>query len=516
MIKIVALIGVLFTALSVVTVSMAPDILSLIIVGIMLAAIFLGYGFGMVPTVLFSEGFRRGRASIDQIHDVQSNKPWLAAQQKEHFFRQGTLDQLFDIYVTKARQQSSEGLAPGDIEEIINDESLALRSWQSVMLQIPGTLTALGLLGTFVGLVIGISSIGFSSIEAALGSIELLLSGIETAFYTSIVGVILSMLFNLIYKLIWNIMLREMGLFMEKFHLYILPSLEEQNRQAWSNGLRQIIERLDRLPRNYEYSLSGVSIQGGDSEKERGMLPEIIEGLQKGEFVYYLQPRYDMDSCRVVGGEALLRWEHPEFGTLTPESFGSIIERNGFIVQINTFIWESVCRQLRSWIDADKHPVPITISVSKVDILAINVAEVLGGLIRKYRIPPRLLEIEINELTFIQIQNVACRLVEQLRQDGFRVMVDAFQGEITALQVLKKQEIDAVKLDLRLVNHKSPETIRRMFEQARKLNCAIMAEGIESAEQMTALRRCGCQEGQGYFLQDAMTVEAFEKKVDLE
>lgn len=246
------------------------------------------------------------------------------------------------------------------------------------------------------------------------------------------------------------------------------------------------------------------------------MLPEMIDGLQRGEFVYYIQPRFDMDSRRIVGGEALLRWEHPEFGMLTPESFGSIIEHNGFIVQVHTVIWESVCSQLRSWLDADKHPVPIAISVSKVDILAVNVAEVLGGLIRKYRIPPRLLEIEINERTFIQIQDAACRLVDRLRQDGFRVLVDEFQGEIAALQVLKKQEIDAVRLDLRLVNQKSPETIRRVFEQARKLNCAIMAEGIENADQMTALRRCGCQEGQGYFLHDAMTVEAFEQKVDME
>lgn len=516
MTKIVALVGVLFLVIGALTVTMAPDLLSLMIVGVMLAAICLGFAFGMVPTALFAVGFRRGRASVEEIADTKSSTPWLAAQQKESFFRQRTLDKLYAAYVTRARQQSEEGLAPGDIEAVINDESLALRSWQSAMLQIPGTLTALGLLGTFVGLVVGISNIGFTSIEAALNSIEVLLAGIETAFFTSIVGVVLSILFNVIYKLMWNVMLREMGLFIELFHLHILPSLEEQNRLQWSRDMRQIIERLDRLPKTPDRVLPGGVAQAMDFGDERRMMPEIISGLAQGEFVFYVQPRCDLSSRKIVGGEALVRWEHKTLGTLMPEAFIGIVESNGFIVRIDAFIWESVCRTLRAWLDAGQKPTPIAINISKTDIMAMDVAGMLGELIRRYRIPPRYLDIEIAESTYVQIESAARALEARLRQDGFRVLVDAFQGEVAAMDVLSRCEPDAVKLDLRFVSGKSPDAIRSLFEQARRLNCTIIAAGVETTEQLTALRRLGCKAGQGYYFFEPMPVRVYEEKMGLE
>lgn len=189
------LTGILYVFVGAVSIAMSPDPFSLVVTAIMLLVVLAGYLLGMIPSAMFTAGFRKGRKNIRDIAAVQTDSTWLVAQNAESVFDQKILDQLYRNYVDHVKQQEEEGLIPRDIEEVINEDSLALRSWQPVMHQIPGSLTALGLLGTFIGLVTGISQIGFSSVDAALSSIEVLLSGIRTAFFTSIVGVIFSLLF---------------------------------------------------------------------------------------------------------------------------------------------------------------------------------------------------------------------------------------------------------------------------------------------------------------------------------
>lgn len=511
--KVIAVIGLLFSVIGALTLSMAPDVLSLIIVGLMVLVIVLGFFFGMVPAALYAVGFRRGCESIDQVVDVQSSTPWLAAQQNENFFHQRTLDHLYAAYVEKARQQTEEGLPLSDIEDVINDESLALRSWQRVVMQVPGTLTAMGLLGTFIGLITGISNIGFSSIEAALSSIEVLLAGIETAFFTSVAGVIFSLLFNVLYRLVWNVMLRELGVFTERFHFMILPSTEEQIRMQQSRDMKLILERLDRLPKDQGFSMAH-SVHGEvDPASEQRMMPEIREGLKNGEFVFHIQPRCDLNTRRIIGGEALVRWDHGEMGLIAPAAFLPMVERNGFIVRIDRYIWEGVCQAIRRWIDLGLRPVPVSINVSKTDILAMDVAGFFNEMVHKYRIPPRNLEIEIAQNVYFECEAAARELEGQLRQAGFRVLVDGFRGDYAAVNLLKRCEADAVKLDLRFTSARTADGIVQAMEQAQKLGWDIVAEGIENTEQLTVLRRSGCTEGQGFYLHRPMPVDEFEQKM---
>lgn len=510
MIRFIAVLGLAFAVAGALSITMAPGMLAMATVALMLVLVSLGFAFNMVPTALFSAGFRRGMKTIEEIHDMQSTSPWLAAQQMESFFKQKAMDELYAAYLIKSKQQGREGLTPGDIEDVINEGSLALRVWRSASMQIPGTLTALGLLGTFMGLISGISSIGFSSVEAALSSIQTLLGGIQTAFYTSIVGVILSILYNVTGKLLWNMMLRNMGLFMEQFHLFILPSLDEQNRAQLNKNMAQVLERLDRIPKDTGYSSArGNSSAPSNSMDEMKLMPEISEALKNGEFFFYLQPRCDLNSRKVIGGEALIRWKHGDMGLVSPALFLPVVEKNGFIAQIDTYIWEAVIKLLRQWIDAGIRPMPISVNISKTDILAIDIADFFINTVKKYRVPPRYLELEIAENVYVQGTNIIIPVEEKLRQGGFRIVVDGFVGDFSAINEIRKCEPDAVKMDLRHISGKDIKDIRMTFTSAQKLNCAILAEGIETAEQLTALRHCGCSEGQGYYFYQPMPVEDF-------
>ena len=510
MIRFIAVLGLGFAVVGALSITMAPDTLAMAIAALMLVLVALGFAFSMIPAALFSEAFRRGMKTIEEIHDTQTASPWLAAQQNEAFFQQKAMDELYAAYVIKSKQQSKEGLTPSDIEEVINEDSLSLRAWRSAAMQIPGTLTALGLLGTFVGLITGISSIGFSSVEAALTSIETLLGGIQTAFYTSIIGVVLSILYNVTARLIWNVMLRNMGLFMEQFHLFILPSLDEQNRAQLNMNMKQVLERLDRIPKDTGYSSARGNISAPTSMMdELKLMPEISEALKNGEFFFYLQPRCDLNSRKVIGGEALIRWKHGDLGLVSPSLFLPLVEKNGFIAQIDTYIWESAIKLLRQWIDAGIRPMPISVNISKTDILAIDVADFFISMVKKYRVPPRYLELEIAENVYTQGINIVLPIEEQLRQGGFRIIVDGFVGDLSAINEIRKCAPDAVKMDLRHIGQKDIKDIRMTFSAAQKLNCAILAEGIETAEQLTALRHCGCSEGQGFHFYRPMPVEEF-------
>lgn len=165
--------------------SLAPDTLSMLILIIMSSFIALGFFLGLMPSLMYGTGFRVARQNIEQALDVQSTETWIAVFKMEFLFRQKTLDNLFKDYKNKVEQQKEDDEIVSDVEEYINEDVLSLRTWQGFVLQIPGILTGLGILGTFIGLITGISSIGFSSVEAALESIAVLLGGIETAFYTS-------------------------------------------------------------------------------------------------------------------------------------------------------------------------------------------------------------------------------------------------------------------------------------------------------------------------------------------
>lgn len=496
----------------------APDSISAVFIVLMEGILVLGAVFGVLPVVQFYHGFENGLESIEHALTVQSKSTWTAMLQIEEFFRQRILDDLFADYRVKVQSQRDSGQILSDIDEYINEESLALRSWQNVVHQIPGSLTGLGILGTFIGLIMGIRNIGFSTVSATLTSVQALLAGIQVAFYTSIAGLILSLAFNIMYRIAWNMVIRNMGLFHEEFHQNIIPSVEEQIRYRERKEIKQITDLLEKMSKGGALPFSaadGGTTAAPSTGREQTLMPQILQGLRTGEFVFYLQPRFDLNSRKVVGAEALVRWNHGKLGTVSPAEFIPVLEKNGYITKLDQYIWEQVCAAIRRWIDQGIRPVPLSINVTKTDILAMDITEFFTEMLKKYRIPPRCLEIEIAENAYLQCSEAAIETEEKLRQAGFRVAIDGFDGDYMALQAIEDIKADLLKLDLRRSNAASnPNSLRGIFEQARKLQINLAAEGIESMEQMTLLRKCGCTEGQGFYLSKPISLEDFEKMMN--
>ena len=495
----------------------APDEVSTVFIVLMEAIVFLGVVFGMLPIIQFYRGFEKGLENIARALEVQTSSTWSVIGKMDNLFNQRTMDELFRDYQDKVEGQRESGQVLADIEDYINDDVLGMRSWQSVVTQIPGTLTGLGILGTFIGLIIGIQGIGFSSVNAALASVQTLLSGIQIAFYTSIAGVILSLIFNIIYRIAWNMLLHNLGLFTEEFHKNVIPPIEEQLRYRERKEIKQITDLLERLPKGGGYSVSngGTALPGQSNGNEQILMPQILQGLKDGEFVFYLQPRYDLNNRNIVGAEALVRWNHGKLGTVSPAVFIPILESNGYITKLDQYIWEQVCVTIRHWIDGGIRPVPITINVTKTDIMAMDVVEYFNGMLKKYRIPPRQLEIDIAENAYMQARETAIDTETKLRQSGFKVAIDGFDGNFIALSTIEGLQADILKLDLRhYAGNSNQGALNSLFDQARKLQFTVAVEGIESMEQMTMLRKCGCSEGQGFYLSKPASVEDFEKMLN--
>lgn len=496
----------------------APDSVSMIFIVSMEMILFLGIVMGILPVVQYFRAFDVGMENIEHAMEVETTSTWAVMMQVDEFFHQRTLDDLFRQYKEKVQAQRESGQVLADVEDYINDDVLGLKSWQNVVGQIPGTLTGLGILGTFIGLILGIKGIGFSSVEAALTSVQAMLNGIQIAFYTSIAGVILSLFFNILYRISWNMMIRNLGLFVDSFHKNVIPSTEEQIRYRERKEMKLITTLLERLPKNSGFSVAGggggAAHSAANSTNEQILMPQILQGLKDGEFVFYLQPRFDLNSRKVVGAEALVRWNHGKLGTVSPAVFIPVLESNGYITKLDQYIWEQVCATIRRWIDTGIRPVPLSINVTKTDILAIDIVEFFNDMLKKYRIPPRNLEIEIAENAYLLSSAAVLETEVKLRQSGFRVVIDGFDGDYIALNSVPNIEADVLKLDLRRLNGAQNQNVfSSIFEQARKLQLTLSAEGIENMEQMGMLRKCGCSEGQGFFLSKPISVKDFESVI---
>lgn len=494
--------GVVLTAYS-------PDLLSMVIVGFMCMIALAGSLYGLLPTISFTVGLLNGQNSIRKASGTEGTSTWVAALQIERFFHQKTLDKLFAEYREKVQHQRETGQIVSDIDEVLNEDVLALYTWRGVIAQIPGTLTGLGILGTFVGLLLGLRNISFITVEAALGSVQSILAGIDTAFYTSIAGVILSILFNIINNVLRNIMNRETGLFLENFHKTVIPTTDEQARYSSRREVRQILELLDRLPKTSPNPLSGEAMNGAGGN-ERVLMPQILEGLRRNEFTFFLQPQYELNTRKVIGAEALVRWNHPVLGVVSPSVFIPVLESNGYITKLDQYIWEQVCQTIRAWIDQGIRPLPISVNVTKTDILAMDVAEFFSDMLKKYRIPPKYLDIDIAKSAYLETHGALGDTIAQLQQMGFRVILDGFDGDYIGLSAVGEMGTDVLKLDLRSAEmaHKTAN-LPAVFAQARSLRLTLLAEGIESADQLNALRKCGCTEGQGYFFSRPLSVSEF-------
>lgn len=252
-------------------------------------------------------------------------------------------------------------------------------------------------------------------------------------------------------------------------------------------------------------------------EEELKILSEVQVALEKDEFIFFAQPQCDISTGKIVGAESLVRWKHSTKGMIPPGVFIPVLEKNGFIADLDRHVWKKVCEWLRSWMDRGYRPVPVSINVSRIDIFSMDVPAYLTELLHIYHLPAKLLKVEITESAYAESNDTIIKSVKQLQDAGFLVMMDDFGSGYSSLNMLKNVAVDVIKLDMRFLDINDQEEekgigiLESVVNMARMMGLPIIVEGVETHKQENFLRNMGCRYTQGYYYYRPLPIDQFEE-----
>ena len=241
--------------------------------------------------------------------------------------------------------------------------------------------------------------------------------------------------------------------------------------------------------------------------------------LEKKEFKVYYQPKVDLKTGKISGAEALVRWEHPELGLLNPIRFIPIFEKNGFITKLDKFVFETVCSNLRRWIDLGYDVVPVSVNVSRLHFLNSNFVFEYYKIKERYKIPNHLLEIEITESVVFsnEKENEVFKVMKKFRNEGFEISMDDFGSGYSCLGLLKDMPIDTLKLDRMFLDniedYNSQVIVSNIVNIAKNLNLKVVSEGVETNKQVEFLRDIGCDMAQGFIFEKPIPISDYENLI---
>lgn len=256
-----------------------------------------------------------------------------------------------------------------------------------------------------------------------------------------------------------------------------------------------------------------------EKSQEHQLLSGFQYAISDGEIFFVMQPQVDIRTGRTVGAEALVRWTRKDGTKLAPAQFIPVLERNGFIVTLDKHIWSLVAKWMHDAIGRGVAPVPVSINVSRVDVLTFDVPEFIGGLLATYNLPAGLLEAEVTETAYMQDQEAISRVVNRLRAMGVRVLMDDFGTGRSSLSMLGGVTVDVIKLDRQFLPTsddtqarigRDESIVTSMVLMARSLDLPMIVEGVETEEQATLIRDLGARYVQGFWSHRPMSSQDFE------
>ncbi len=252
--------------------------------------------------------------------------------------------------------------------------------------------------------------------------------------------------------------------------------------------------------------------------KEQKIINAMEMAIQNKEFTLYLQPKYDIEKGTIIGAEALVRWISLENGFISPGDFIPVFENNGFVYEVDKFIWEESCRYLRKWLDEGREVHPISVNVSRIDLYVPKLVQHLVDLREKYQLPSQYLELEITESAYTEDPEQIITITRQLREAGFVILMDDFGTGYSSLNMLKDIQIDVLKLDMGFLKSsdysaKGGNILTAILKMAESLKMQTIAEGVETKEQVEFLKSIGCRYVQGFYYSKPLPVGEFEKLI---
>lgn len=240
------------------------------------------------------------------------------------------------------------------------------------------------------------------------------------------------------------------------------------------------------------------------------------QALRNGEFVIYFQPKISLKDNKLVGAEALVRWQKDNKTVLSPGEFIPIFEKNGFIIPLDLYVYEEVCRLLKRRLDKGLAVVPISVNVSRIHL---NDEEFLAQVLKvvdNYGIPHNLVELELTESILLTNTEVAIAIMRQFRRLGFLISIDDFGAGYSSLNLLKDMETDVLKLDKEFLGHKEMQRedqiiLASIISMAKQLNMKVLSEGVETRKQSDFLKSVSCDMAQGFLFSRPLKIQDFEE-----
>jgi EAL domain-containing protein (putative c-di-GMP-specific phosphodiesterase class I) len=250
--------------------------------------------------------------------------------------------------------------------------------------------------------------------------------------------------------------------------------------------------------------------------ERRSIEASLRRALKRNEFVLHYQPKVDLATGLISGAEALVRWNHPTRGLVPPAQFIPIAEDSGLILPIGNWVLREACAQARAWQDAG---LPVTTMAVNVSAMQLRDEGFLGGLfaiLRETGLDPRSLELELTESVLMKQADSTAAILQSVRERGVQVALDDFGTGYSSLSYLRKYPIDALKIDQSFVSHinaagDDASIVTAVISMARSLNLRVVAEGVETSEQLTFLQTHRCDQAQGFLFSKPVPPQNFAK-----
>ncbi len=250
--------------------------------------------------------------------------------------------------------------------------------------------------------------------------------------------------------------------------------------------------------------------------EEQVILAEMRDALETNQFTIFLQPIYSLTLKEAISAEALVRWEHPREGVVLPDQFIPLFERNGFIERMDRFVWEETCKYLADRRRRKLSLLPISVNVSRRSLYNPALCDDIIGLVERYALEPSLLKLEITESAYTDNPEQLLHTIQKLQVYGFEILMDDFGSGYSSLNMLKDIPVDTLKIDMRFLkgfesSNRAGNILTSVVRMAKWLHVPVIAEGVETGMQVDYLRSIGCDQMQGFYFSEPVTIPIFEQ-----
>lgn len=328
---------------------------------------------------------------------------------------------------------------------------------------------------------------------------------------------------------------------LDNFEEVIVGALEEasskvtkEGKVAFKVGVNRVVDRESSIEKRFDDALRALRLNKDNLETtvvvydqkmhENELFNEkLIVGFEKSlankEFKIYLQPKMNIseDKPYLSSAEVLVRWIHPVFGLISPAVFVPLFENNGLITKLDKYVWNAAAAQIREWKDKYNITVPLSINVSRVDLFSDTLVSDLMEIMQKYNLGFDELYLEVTESACVEDAKEVTRRVRALKDKGFIIEMDDFGTGYSSLHMVSSLPLDALKIDRSFIlnllsNEKSRMLVSIIIEITKLLNAKCIAEGVETIEQLNALKEMGVEIIQGFYFSPAIPTDAFFEK----